>query len=133
MPSKPFIFSGVGVATGLICITTLLLIEVFGPGSYSSSGTGKLTADGTVVVIRSTSSILPLIAKTAFATLLISLFLGAVGIARKENFYFILGSICVGLAPILMYTTGVIFSSLIYLGISLLAIGIYALTRARRK
>lgn len=85
MPNKPFIFSGVGVATGLICITTLFLIEVFGPGSYSSSGTGKLMADGTVVVIRSTSSMLPLIAKTAFATLLVPLILAAAGIVRKEN------------------------------------------------
>lgn len=131
MPSKPFIFSGFGVSTGLLCLATLFLIEMFGPGSYSSSGSAQLMANGTMRVISSTSSIVPLIAKTAFAALLVPLILGAVGIVRKENTYFILGSFFLGLAPILIYSTGVVFSSLIYFGISLSALGIYALTRTR--
>tara|TARA_R110002167_G_scaffold30424_7_gene100626 strand:- start:21906 stop:22166 length:261 start_codon:yes stop_codon:yes gene_type:complete len=84
-------------------------------------------------VSTTTSSILPLIAKTAFATLLVPLILGAVGIVRKENTYFILGSFFLGLAPILIYTTGVVFSSLIYFGISLLTIAMYALKKTKRE
>ena len=133
MPRKPFMFSGVGVSTGLLCLATLFLIEMFGPGANSSSGSADLMANGAMLVSTGTSSILPLIAKTAFATLLVPLILGAVGIVRKENIYFILGSFFLGLAPILIYTTGVVFSSLIYFGISLSALGIYALTRTRTK
>lgn len=133
MPRKPFMFSGVGVSTGLLCLATLFLIEMFGPGSYSSSGSADLMANGTMFVSTTTSSILPLIAKTAFATLLVPLILGAVGIVRKENTYFILGSFFLGLAPILIYTTGVVFSSLIYFGISLLTIAMYALKKTKRE
>jgi len=133
MPSKPYMFSGVGVSIGLLCLATLFLIEMFGPGSYSSSGSAELMANGTMHVISSTSSILPLIARTAFATLLVPLILGAVGIVRKENTYFILGSFFLGLAPVLIYSIGVVFSSLIYFGISLSALGIYALTSTRAK
>lgn len=131
MPSKPYMFSGVGVSTGLFCLATLFLIEMFGPGSYSSSGSAELMANGTMHAISSTSSILPLIARTAFASLLVPLILGAVGIVRKENTYFILGSFFLGLAPVLIYTTGVVFSSLIYFGVSLSALGIYTLTRTK--
>ena len=133
MPSKPYMFSGAGVTTGLLCLATLFLIEMFGPGSYSSSGSAELMANGGIHVISSTSSILPLIARTAFATLLVPLILGAVGILRKENTYFILWSFFLGLAPVLIYSTGVVFSSLIYFGVSLSALGIYALTRTRAK
>ena len=133
MPNKKFSYSVLGIVIGLLCLATLYLIDIFGPGSYSSSGTVKLMADGTVDVITSTSSILPFIAKTAFFTLLIALILGAVGIFRKENIYFVLGSFCFGLAPILIYTTGTIFSFFVYFVISLIAFGIYALKRARQE
>lgn len=132
MLSKPFRFSGVGVAAGLLCVATLYLIEIYGPGSYSSSGSGVLMADGTVVVIASNQPMLPRIAQAAFFAFSIPLVLGVVAVFRKENIYWAVGSFCLGLAPILIYTVGVFFSSMVYFGISLPAFGIYAFKRMKK-
>jgi hypothetical protein len=89
-------------------------------------------ADGTVVVIASSQPMLPRIAQTAFFAFSIPLVLGVVAVFRKENIYWAVGSFCLGLAPILIYTVGVFFSSMVYFGISLPAFGIYAFKRTKK-
>jgi hypothetical protein len=90
-----------------------------------------LMADGSGIVISSSQPIIPRIAQAAFIAFLIPLIFGAVAVFRKENTYFALGSFCLGLAPILIYTVGVFVSSMIYFGTSLSVLGVYAFNRAR--
>jgi hypothetical protein len=123
-------FSGTGIATGLLCITTLFLIDAYGPGSYSGSGSGCVMADGTITVVASSRPLLPVIAQAAFLGFVIPLLLGMVGAARKENLYFAAGSFCFGLAPVLIYTAGVPIASMLYLGVSLPLLAVYAFNKA---
>lgn len=125
MTGKPSGFGKAGVALGLVCLATLFVIETFGPGSYSGGGSGSVMADGTVIM-NSSQPVLPLVAQTAFFMLLVSLVFGAIAVFRKENIYLAVGAFCLGLAPILIYTVGVFFSSLVYFGISLPVLGIAA-------
>lgn len=113
-------------------MATLYSIEIYGPGSYSSSSSGMLMADGSVVVLTSSSPLLPRIAQAAFFAFVVPLVCGAIGVFRKENIYLALGSFALGLAPIPVYTLGVFFSALIYFGISLPAFAMHAFNRTRK-
>lgn len=124
-----FNFSNIGLAIGLICLGTLCLIDVFGPDSYSSSGAGMLRADGTLVMTRSSQPLLPVIARSAFYAFLMPLILGTIAVFRKERIGPALGSFCLGLAPIPIYTLGILPTTALYA--SGLVLTLYATRRAR--
>ena len=129
MPRMSFRFGSTGIAAGFICLATLYLIEMYGPGSYSSSGSGTLAVDGTFTITTSSASILPQIAQAAFIAFLLPLICGVVAIFRKENIYVALGSFCYGLAPIPIYTIGIFFTSIFFFGVTVPVFGIYVFNK----
>ena len=124
-----YTFSAVGVVVGLLCIAILFCIDVFGPSSYSGSGSGRLMADGTVVVLTSNQPLLPLVARVAFFAFLVPLVCGVAGVFRKEHTLLVLASVALGLAPILIYTLGVLLSSLLYFAVGVPALVLWAFRR----
>ncbi|MGV3591555.1 MAG: hypothetical protein ACO1PZ_07680 [Gammaproteobacteria bacterium] len=122
-------FGNVGLSIGLLCLAILGLIDVFGPDSYSSSGTGMLRADGTLVMTRSSQPLLPLIARSAFYAFVLPLVLGTIAVFRKEGTGPALGSFGLGLAPIPIYALGVLPATAFYA--AGLVVTLYATKRGR--
>jgi hypothetical protein len=129
MPRKSAKFGIAGNVIGCLCLATLYLIEMYGPNSYSGSWSGMLRADGTVVELVSIQPVLPRIAQAAFFLFAAALVLGVVAVFRKENIFIALGAFCFGLTPIIIYTLGVFFASMLYFGIALPAFALYAFNR----
>jgi hypothetical protein len=114
-----------GILLGSVCLATLYLIEVYGPGYYSGSGSGSIYADGTMRNVTVTrSSELPRIALTAFYLLLVSLLAAIVSGLRKERRIVTFGALAFGVAPIVLLTVGVVLTTWVYFGILLPAAGV---------
>jgi hypothetical protein len=122
-----------GIVLGIVCLATLYLIGVYGPGSYSSSSSGSISADGTILNMTVTrSSELPRVALTAFYLLFASLLAGIVSGLRKERPIATWGALAFGLTPVLLMTVGVILTTWVYFGILLPAVAVMLLRRASK-
>lgn len=66
-----FGFGATGVIFGALCVAFIWAIEVYGSGSYSTTGSGALYADGTAVM-EVAPPLLPQIARVAFYTCMVS-------------------------------------------------------------
>lgn len=118
-----FGFGATGVILGALCVVFIWAVEVYGPGSYTTAGSGILYTDGTVTM-EVARPLLPGITRAAFYTCLVSTLFGIVSIVRREALSVSLGAIAFGIAPILMYTLGIIFSFVLYAGLVVLITGI---------
>lgn len=122
-----------GILLGIVCLATLYLIEVYGPGYYSGSGSGSIYADGSVRNVTVTrSSPLPRVALTAFYLLFVSLLAAIVSGVRKEQPIVTWGALAFGLTPVLLMTVGVILTTWVYFGVLLPAAAVM-LMRSFRK
>ena len=123
MSNKPYGFGISGILIGGFFLAILYLIEVYGPGSYSSSGSVILKADGTFMSEISTP-LIPTIARVIFYLFLIPLSLSVVSFVRKENIFAATGALVCGLAPVLLMTIGVIVMAWFYFGLALPVAGV---------
>ena len=98
-------------------------VEVYGPGSYTTTGSGSLYADGTVTM-EVTRPLLPQITRAAFYTCFVSTLFGIVSIMRRESLSVSLGALAFGVAPILIYMLGIVFAFVLYNGLMVLIAGI---------
>ncbi|OFE13439.1 hypothetical protein PHACT_10060 [Pseudohongiella acticola] len=117
-----FGFGATGVIFGALCVALIWAIEVYGPGSNTATGSGALYADG-AVVMEVERPLLPLIARAAFYTCLVSTLFGTASIMRREALSVSLGAIAFGIAPILIYTQGIVFAFVLYNGLMVLIAG----------
>ena len=118
-----FGFGATGVIFGALCVALIWAIEAYGPGSNTATGSGALYADGTVVM-EVERPLLPLIARATFYACLVSALFGIASIMRREALSVSLGAIAFGIAPILIYTQGIVFAFGLYVGMMLLIAGI---------
>ena len=112
-----------GIITGALCVTIMYAVEVYGPGSYTTSGSGSLYADGTITMEVS-RPLLPQIAAAAFFTCFVSLLFGIASLVRKEARTFSLSAVAFGIAPVLIYTLGTVLTFSLYAWLVLLIAGI---------
>ncbi len=132
MSNKSYRFGLAGILLGSICLAILYLIEVYGPGYYSGSGSGSIYADGTIRNMTVTrSSELPRVALTAFYLLLVSLLAAIVSGFRKERRIVTLGALAFGISPIFLLTVGVILTTWVYFGILLPAASVVLIRNFR--
>ena len=94
-----------GIIIGLTCLLFLFVVEVFGPGSYSSGGTYS-NVGGVVTIETYRSSILPLLAQYAFFLTFSSLLFALASSVRNERKIARWGAIGVGVSPIILYVFG---------------------------
>ena len=121
-----------GVTLGALCIAFIFAIEVYGPGSYTTTGSGALYADGTIIR-EITRPLLPQIARAAFYACFICILFGIASFIRREAFFVSLGAVAFGIAPVLMYALGIIFTFSWYFGLALLIAGIGLYRRKHNK
>jgi len=119
-----YTFGTAGIIISFLCLVVLCGIELYGPGSYTSTGSGQLYADGTIVVIQESLPVLPRIARAAFYLCFLSLPLGIMSYVRKEAIIVSAGAMVFGIAPILVYTVGVTTSLLLYSSVLVLIVGV---------
>jgi hypothetical protein len=133
MSNKKYWIGLSGILLGSVCLATIYLIEVYGPGYYSTSGSGSIRADGTIGDMTVTrSSELPRIAFAAFYLLLVSLLAALISFFRKEDPAAAFGALAFGLAPVLLMTIGPIIVTQIYFGILLPVTGVLLFRKFRQ-
>lgn len=121
-PSSPL--TKVGLLTGVLCLAVLFGIAVWGPSSYSASGSGMLYSDGTIAYVTHNRPLLPLLAQYAFYGFAIPLLLGIASLLRRESTLLGFGALAYGLAPLLVYTAGSIVTAMLYFGVTLSVVAI---------
>jgi hypothetical protein len=103
----------------------MYLIAVYGPGSYSSSGSGILKADGSFTIVAQTRPVLPQITMIAFYLCLAALPLGVISFFRKENTGVSLGALLSGLIPVFVMTAGIIVTAIVFFGLAFPLAGLH--------
>lgn len=111
-----------GIVIGAICLATLYGIEMYGPNSYTTSGSVGI-GDGEFYSETSTP-LLPQIARVAFYMFIVPLILSAVSFTRRETKLVSWGALVVGLSPLLLYTIGIITTAVVLFIIGLPTFGV---------
>jgi hypothetical protein len=122
--NRPFGFGLAAILLAGLCLAILYLIEVYGPGSYTASGSASIKADGTITVIHQTRPLLPRIARTAFYVCLAVLPLSLISFFRKENTAVSMAALISGLIPVFVMTISTIVIATIFFGLALPMTGI---------
>lgn len=110
-----------GIVIGAICLAVLFGVEVYGPDSYTTSGSGELRVGESYS--ETNSPLLPQIARAAFYTFVVPLFLSAASFARREIEFVSWGALVIGLSPLLIYTAGIVVTAVILFAIGLPIVG----------
>jgi hypothetical protein len=113
-----------GLLTGVICLVVLYCIAVYGPSSYSASGSGTVNRDGTITYLVQNRPLLPMLARTAFYGFGIPLLLGIASLLRRESTLAGFGALAYGLAPVFIYTVGTVFTAMLYLAVTFSVVAI---------
>lgn len=117
--NKKVKYGATGIILGMLCVTFICLVEVFGPGSYTTTGSSIIYLDGTVTT-KVQRPLLPLIAGVAFYSCFISFLFGITSVAKKEVLAVSLVALSFGFAPIFIYILGTTVVIVFYVGLLLL-------------
>lgn len=105
-----------GVSLGLIGVSIFFGVEIFGPSSYTFSGSGEFRNGE--FYMETSRPFIPQLGKFTFYALLLSIVLSIVSFGRKESKLASWGALAFGLSPLFLYTLGSIVTPLIYYAVS---------------
>lgn len=116
MIKEKFGFGLAGIILGLLGVTFFFVLELFGPRSYTASGSIALTIGEPHMEV--SNPLISQLARVTFYTLFLPVLLSLLSFSRGEYRVASWGALVFGLSPVFLYTLGSIITPLILYAVS---------------